>query len=40
VVDKIRQQAKGFGLNVETGDYEGLVKAGRAGMPGGMPDVM
>ena len=28
VVDKIRQQAKGFGLNVDTGVYENLVKAG------------
>jgi chaperonin GroEL len=28
VVDKIRQQQKGFGLNVETGEYEDLVKAG------------
>ncbi len=28
VVDKVRQQAKGFGLNVETGVYEDLVKAG------------
>jgi chaperonin GroEL len=28
VVDKIRQSPKGQGLNVETGDYEDLVKAG------------
>jgi chaperonin GroEL len=28
VVDKIRQSGKGFGLNVETGEYEDLVKAG------------
>jgi chaperonin GroEL len=28
VVDKIHQQKKGFGLNVETGEYEDLVKAG------------
>jgi chaperonin GroEL len=28
VVDKIRQQEKGFGLNVESGEYEDLVKAG------------
>jgi len=28
VVDKVRNAAKGFGLNVETGEYEDLVKAG------------
>src|SRR5438128_2706627 len=28
VVDKIRHAPKGFGLNVETNDYEDLVKAG------------
>src|SRR5437660_1475482 len=28
VVDKIRHSEKGHGLNVETGDYEDLVKAG------------
>ena len=28
VVDKIRTGTKGHGLNVETGDYEDLVKAG------------
>jgi chaperonin GroEL len=28
VVDKIHQQKPGFGLNVETGEYEDLVKAG------------
>jgi chaperonin GroEL len=28
VVDKIHQQKTGFGLNVETGEYEDLVKAG------------
>src|ERR671935_502302 len=28
VVDKIRQSGKGFGLNVETGEYEDLIKAG------------
>jgi chaperonin GroEL len=28
VVDKIRQSAKGHGLNVDTGEYEDLVKAG------------
>src|SRR5919109_379023 len=28
VVDKVRQLPKGSGLNVETGDYEDLVKAG------------
>src|SRR5881398_1850305 len=28
VVDKIRNSPKGFGLNVETNDYEDLVKAG------------
>jgi chaperonin GroEL len=28
VVDKIRQSPKGHGLNVDTGDYEDLVKAG------------
>src|SRR2546421_4269117 len=28
VVDKIRNGPKGHGLNVETGEYEGLVKAG------------
>jgi chaperonin GroEL len=28
VVDKIRHSGKGFGLNVESGEYEDLVKAG------------
>jgi chaperonin GroEL len=28
VIDKVRQAPKGQGLNVETGDYEDLVKAG------------
>jgi chaperonin GroEL len=28
VVDKVRQLSKGHGLNVETGEYEDLVKAG------------
>jgi chaperonin GroEL len=28
VVDKVRNAAKGFGLNVETGEYEDLVKSG------------
>ncbi|HEX2432642.1 MAG TPA: TCP-1/cpn60 chaperonin family protein, partial [Gaiellaceae bacterium] len=28
VVDKIRHSAKGHGLNVETGEYEDLIKAG------------
>jgi chaperonin GroEL len=28
VVDKIHSQAKGFGLNVETGEYEDLIKSG------------
>ena len=28
VVDKVRHAEKGHGLNVETGDYEDLVKAG------------
>jgi len=28
VVDKVRNAQKGFGLNVETGEYEDLVKAG------------
>ena len=28
VVDKIRQSAKGIGLNVDSGEYEDLVKAG------------
>jgi len=28
VVDKIRSAEKGFGLNVDTGEYEDLVKAG------------
>jgi chaperonin GroEL len=28
VVDKVRSQAKGFGLNVDTNNYEDLVKAG------------
>jgi chaperonin GroEL len=28
VVDKVRNAEKGFGLNVETGEYEDLVKAG------------
>jgi chaperonin GroEL len=28
VVDKVRSAGKGFGLNVETGEYEDLVKAG------------
>ena len=28
VIDKVRQAPKGQGLNVETGEYEDLVKAG------------
>src|SRR5262249_61925281 len=28
VVDKIRNSPKGYGLNVETGEYEDLIKSG------------